>query len=400
MGRMRPGTPGSSIHCTAGATVPPRSLGTHPLLRAARDAGRIAWIALVLSGSARADSPSAPTSGPLSSDPPSSPNLSVDAVVKESVAKLIARQESIGGDVDARQLPTEWPYEGSFRPRDARGSARVPMGYRVGGTAVVVWALLEAPGWSEDAARPRREAVDRALRFLVESVDSPEMSTPSERSYDIRTWGHIYALRAFVCVEQHDRVPPSLASRLKSACRTSITRLEASALPRVGGWNYSRRSAAPATFMTAAGLQSLLAARSAGYSVPEKLIEGATRALLDGRLDSGAFQYASRPLGKRGTDYRIRAGFGGARATVRSDPRHGGTEPPGTDRAIGGSVLHSLEVARRSAKKGRNSRTSLFDRALLLLLRAPVRRAVHRATPSGSSPKVSKATPRSVVGDA
>src|SRR5262245_34080902 len=75
------------------------------------------------------------------------------------------RREALGKGVEAilrlqqGDEKAEWPYEGVYRVR-----GNIPDGYRVGGTAICVMALVEAPGYAEDEAR--KSAVARGVAFI------------------------------------------------------------------------------------------------------------------------------------------------------------------------------------------------------------------------------------------
>ena len=60
----------------------------------------------------------------------------------------------------------EWPYEGVYRVRDGRDTP-IPPGYRVGGTSIVCWALMEEPGYAKD--KDRQQAVRRGFKFILDS---------------------------------------------------------------------------------------------------------------------------------------------------------------------------------------------------------------------------------------
>ena len=97
---------------------------------------------------------------------------------------LLACQESL----DDGEVPMEWPYEGVYRR-----NSKIPIGYRVGGTSIGAWALLETPGW--EPGDDRHEAVVRALEFVLASLWEDDMAASFRGSYDVRGWGHCYALR-------------------------------------------------------------------------------------------------------------------------------------------------------------------------------------------------------------
>ena len=62
--------------------------------------------------------------------------------------------------LDRQENNIEWPYRGVYRVRGSQGLEN-PIGYRVGGTAIVMQALLTVP--SEDARpKERNSALERA----------------------------------------------------------------------------------------------------------------------------------------------------------------------------------------------------------------------------------------------
>ena len=98
---------------------------------------------------------------------------------RASVERLIALQESDGA----------WPYEGVYRVR-----RKIPVGYRIGGTAIVSAALLHAD-------LPERKAADEAIRkgvqLILAELENPLMKPTVDNKYDVRVWGHIFALDLF-----------------------------------------------------------------------------------------------------------------------------------------------------------------------------------------------------------
>ncbi len=210
-----------------------------------------------------------------------------EEAIRRGVEILLAGQESF----EAKEEPDEWPYEGVYRVRGPSGP-EIPLGYRVGGTSICAWALLEAPGWEEDA--PRQAAVARGLRFVLDKLEDPGMEATFVGSYDVRGWGHIYALRFLLRTRELERAG-ELAARVDAAIAGLCEGLARTEIAN-GGWNYSRgRRAAASPFMTAPGLQALFEARAQGEDVPDEVVDRALQTLLDARLDSGAFQYSTQP---------------------------------------------------------------------------------------------------------
>ncbi len=176
----------------------------------------------------------------------------------------------------------EWPYQGVYRVAatdddpesliEGRGRRRsvIPIGYRVGGTAIVGDALLRVPGCDEDA--DRREALERARRFVVDSTRHPNMNPDYGGGYDVRGWGYIYGGDFLLSMRERGFVPEDAATEHDEAIRFYLDGLAAIEIPKVGGWNYARRGplAAPSgtsPFMTPPGIQVLVEAERQGFPV-------------------------------------------------------------------------------------------------------------------------------------
>ncbi len=225
----------------------------------------------------------------------------IEAAIPRAVAILLERQESLpspAGPVKreaaperGKRTPEEWPYEGVYRV-----GGEIPVGYRVGGTAICALALIEAPGESED----RRRSVERALAFVLHALDDPRMSPGFELGYDVRGWGRAYALTFLVRGRALARYDAFTDERVDVAIRRLVREIEGSEIRGSGGWNYSRRKdpagkIAASTFMTAPMVQALVAARAAGERVDAAVVDRALGALESARLESGAFQYGVAP---------------------------------------------------------------------------------------------------------
>lgn len=169
------------------------------------------------------------------------------------------------------------------------------MGYRVGGTAFCALALIE----SGKKAEP---AIERAAKFVVEGLKDPLMGDTLDPAYDVRGWGHTYALLFLLRVEKAKQAPKGS----REAIEFCITALEKMELPESGGWNYAaagaKKPSPPSTFMTAPTILALWQAQAQGYKVSEPVLKRALASLEKARLDSGAFQYSStgRKTGKGG----------------------------------------------------------------------------------------------------
>lgn len=182
---------------------------------------------------------------------------------------------------------SEWPYEGVYR---VRPDGRIPPGYRVGGSAIVCLALLDAPGM-DDA---RRDAIMRSTEFMLELIHEDEgMKAREQTNYDVRGWGQAYALEFFLRGIETDLFAGQgeLGKRVDATIPHLIACLEKGQV-RGGGWNYAGRGVSP--FMTGATLIALYHAAASGYEVPADMIENALDALEEGRGDSLAYAYAGK----------------------------------------------------------------------------------------------------------
>lgn len=211
--------------------------------------------------------------------------LEVEPAIEAALAALLRLQE--GDDHD------QWPYEGVYR--EDRGN--LPVGYRVGGTAIVGLALLAAPGLEQDAER--RAALDRGVRFILSALDQPRMSADFIGTYDVRGWGHIYALELLLCLQERGLVTASDAAAIESKTRWLVATLCESAIPETGGWNYSRPRGyrtpgnSASTFMTAPALQALFHARARGHEVADEVLDRALDALDRARSQAGGYAYGA-----------------------------------------------------------------------------------------------------------
>ena len=238
--------------------------------------------------------------------------------------------------------PVEWPYEGVYRTR-----GEIPAGYRIGGTAIVCMALVEAPGYA--SAERRHAAVQRATEFVLEQLEEhPDLAPGPKSGYDVRGWGHAYALELFLLALRRPVLDEPTTAEVRARVPHLIHCLTVNELPE-GGWNYARSGCSP--FMTGATLLALMRARVQGFEVDAGLLARSVRALEATRFDSGSFAYS----GPAGTESK-RSGMPGAaaRASVaelalllagRSDPRRLGT-------AVDGFFEHWEELYARKSKQG------------------------------------------------
>ena len=190
-------------------------------------------------------------------------------LIDEAVAQLIAIQEE-----------GEWPYEGVYRVK-----REIPVGYRVGGTSIVATTLIYAAPKNPTAL----EAIARGQTSVLRLLDHELMRPSTEDAYDVRVWGHTYAL-AFLCELRAAKLLGEHKADSERWISTLVATLATEEIPG-GGWNYANHTQA-APFVTAPVLQSLLLARSQGESVPEELFERGRDSLLRARHGDGAFVYS------------------------------------------------------------------------------------------------------------
>jgi hypothetical protein len=216
---------------------------------------------------------------------PEAPPLDVAVATKDAIAAILRRQEGEGGD--------QWPYEGVYR--EDRG--QLPVGYRVGGTAITCLGLLAAPGYRDDTAR--QEALQRGLRFVLATLDVPRMQEEFVGTYDVRGWGHAYALQLLLHLQDQQTVPPDLVAPVAAKVRWLVGVLVDSAIPEAGGWNYSRPQGyksptnRASTFMTAPTLLALFHAAARGHEVAPAVVAQALDALDRARSKPGGYAYGA-----------------------------------------------------------------------------------------------------------
>ena len=216
--------------------------------------------------------------------------VAVDPALERAVEALLELQE---GDGEA-----EWPYEGVYRV-----GRRIPIGYRIGGTAIVSHALVAAPGYAQDEAR--QAAVERGLGFVLGALDDPLMNPDYAGGYDVRTWGHAYALILLLELERRELVPVGFEDAAEKGLERCLAAIIATEIPKEGGWAYARgRSLAdpsePSPFMTAPIVMALIDARAAGHEVDPELLTRALDALERGRTPAGGVTYGVRDGKPRG----------------------------------------------------------------------------------------------------
>lgn len=291
-------------------------------------------------------------------DAPAVESADVDAAVLASVAFLLERQEG--------PTKAEWPYQGVYRVAatdddpdsliEGRGRRRsvIPIGYRVGGTSIVGDALLRVPGCDEDA--DRREALERARRFVVDSTGHPNMNPDYGGGYDVRGWGYIYGGDFLLSMRERGFVPEDAAADHDAAIRFYLDGLAAIEIPKVGGWNYARRGplAAPSgtsPFMTPPGIQVLVEAERQGFPVKAGMRDRAMKAIDLTIGEDGVVAYSAQRKTRESPEM-IPGAMGRMLAveTVRHDA--GVENEEAIRKALAAFVTHWDELLKRKQKTG------------------------------------------------
>jgi hypothetical protein len=197
--------------------------------------------------------------------------------VSRAAMRIVALQEG--------WQQSEWPYEGVYRV-----GGNIPVGYRIGGTAIGVMALLQARPHVPEADRPALDAsITKAADFIIAARTQPLLSVETyQAGYDVRGWAAIYALHALSDLHlARTALPRGDAPSWAEAARTAehdaarawyLDALQRQEMPKTGGWNYARprgvdAPGAPSSFMTATAIQALLRAKAAGQTIDPAVLQ-------------------------------------------------------------------------------------------------------------------------------
>jgi hypothetical protein len=226
-----------------------------------------------------------------------------EAVSKEQRDTAITRGAEIILAMQEGPERAEWPYEGVYRVR-----GQIPIGYRVGGTAICATAVLLSPAYNDNPSRETVDAVRRAAEFVCASTEHPLMSPQYDGGYDVRGWGYTYGLDfllKFRRIALAGKGQSDLAASVDRAIRFYIAAIEATRIPGPGGWNYARPAssmvAPPSPFMTGPTLIALFQAAADGFQVDHEVIHQALLSLTLAKMPSGAYVY-SGAAGDRSRD--------------------------------------------------------------------------------------------------
>lgn len=245
---------------------------------------------------------------------PKSADVEASDAVQTAIAFLLGTQEAYVVDPPVGSLPpkelsgwqereskrlaglrkegegAEWPYEGVYR---VKPDGRIPPGYRVGGTSIVCEALLRTVT-DEAQLKESNAAISRSLAFVLDMIDNDEqMAIGPKRGYDVRGWGHAYALQFLLLAKEKGVVTDDeQMAHVEKTIPELISRLDANQT-KMGGWNYAG-DADVSPFMTGSTLLILFEAKKAGYEVDGAMIEKALDALEANRQEDGVYVYSGK----------------------------------------------------------------------------------------------------------
>lgn len=269
-------------------------------------------------------------------DPPKTEEL-----IHTAVAELLKMQDSDGA----------WPYEGVYRV-----AGEIPIGYRVGGTAIVIETLLYAAKLDDDT----RTSIERGVQYILSKLDDPLLKPSTEDTYDVRVWGHCCVLQTFCRLRERNL----LGDHATDIQRWVPKLVEALLLEQLsdGGWNYANRKA-HAGFVTAPVAQALLLARSQGEKVPDQVLEKSRKALLGSRYADGAFTYSGKSRTPRVAAASQPAT--GSAPTASSKASDGPTSASAPATSI--AAMANAGVPRTDQLPGSIARSAACESTLLLL---------------------------------
>lgn len=239
--------------------------------------GMPAWFAL--SPAARSDKPPEPSLRPKPVVPPSAETIR--EALRRGVAFLVKDQNKDGS----------WGTPN--RTKDLNIYAPVPdahQAFRAAVTALCVSALIDTAVDTDEA----RAALERGEAWILKHVPQLRRSS-ADTLYNI--WGHIYGIDCLV--RMHQRLPRDAERRRKIE---GLLREQIELLVRFesveGGWGYYDMSigaqhpaSATTSFMSAAGLISLHAAKAIGVNPPAPLVKHASDSILRQRKKDFSYLY-------------------------------------------------------------------------------------------------------------
>jgi hypothetical protein len=212
----------------------------------------------------------------------------VPATAEEATLDQSALDDAIvtgvDGLIELQDDDGAWPYEGVYRV-----GGKIPVGYRIGGTAICCEALMYATAAGHEQANT---AISRGVDLILAELEDPRMEPSKANRYDVRIWGHIYALDLFcrlMVEERFEELHDQIAAQV-----TVLTQCVIEEEIEAGGWNYANRDS-HAAFVTAPAVQSLLWAKQIGEAVDDAIFLRSANALQSSHYDEGGYAYSGKP---------------------------------------------------------------------------------------------------------
>jgi len=189
---------------------------------------------------------------------------------------------------------------------------------------------------------------------VLESTAHPLMDPEYSGGYDVRGWGHCYALWFLCRMERLELTPKQRRAEVKKAIRWYLDALEEIEIPDKGGWSYSRgrdikAPSPPSAFMTAPCCQALFEAAAIGERVDAKVLERALEALEGGLVESGAVTYA---VGQESGSDRVPGAVGRMLATETTLALAGRGSAARVRAALDAFIVHWGWLDARRAQNG------------------------------------------------
>jgi len=211
---------------------------------------------------------------------------------------LLAQEPTVDSDANSELIQTAaerlvelqhddgaWPYEGVYRV-----SGKIPVGYRIGGTSIACSALISAKLADRKIIE---EAVTDGTNMILKELEDRLMKPTQHSSYDVRIWGHIYALDYFSRLQKTTGF-----DELKEKTKPWMQKLVDAVVfqqTKAGGWNYSSRRQ-HCCFVTSPAVHALMLARETGIKIEDEVFERSLKVLADSRMDESVYPY----IGTRG----------------------------------------------------------------------------------------------------
>jgi hypothetical protein len=207
----------------------------------------------------------------------------VQAALDAGIAFLLSDQNKDGSWGGPQDSITTWSGPTWSSPEDHRA-------WKVATTGLCVAALVEV-GTTPAAA----DAADRGVRYLIAN---PDVRRPGIWS-TMNNWAYIYGLQGLCVAYGHPRYADS-------EIRPAIVAVVPKYLDNLarfqslnGGWGYlefdqprTRRPQWATSFMTAAAVVAVEAAKRQGFAVDAAMLNRAVRAIHHCRLPNGGYTYA------------------------------------------------------------------------------------------------------------